>query len=1315
MKSHLRIRLFVATTMLGLSGAALQAQQPSGQWDFNAGNLTATVGQPLTYVDGPGGATDLGDAFGTTTALGIPDIGGAPAQVMRFPAGTNSSMGYNMPTPAAANGGGSFVNDWTIIMDLLFTGSSHGTWRGLMDTDAGVISADAEFFINPGNQLGIGAYFGAINSNTWHRVGIVVQASASRIDFYIDGVQVGFRNAADGATAALDGRWTLAVAGVAALFNDDDGEAASGYVNSIQLRDTALTKPQMAALAGPTAAGIPTTLPPIPSFVERWIPSGQFANRTTAVGAVIDPGNTTIQDSSISLTLNGAPLASPTITRQGGLITVQHQPAAPLSPGVQYTNIVTLTDSLAGQKTFTNKFTAALFFEDFEGVTLTPNKDEGSVSDLAWTHTPPTGWSIDNSQFPATVISVDNPDGDADGYADADGITEWAGWSFARKDWWVSVDDQTRSSFTLGQGNVAVADPDEWDDTGHAISLFSSYLKTPPIPLTGISANSAFLAFLSSWRPEGVDDTDANKFPVGPNGEALNNQTAIISVSYNGAAAVQVLKWDSVSTSPTYHPDSQNESILLQLNNPAGATNMVVTFALLEAANDWWWAIDNVVINAGGVIAPSIARQPDSQAVYSGGNVTLSVVAAGSAPLSYQWLFNGANIAGATGTNYTKPNIQSPDAGNYAVIVSNVGGSITSAVARVEVFAGPITQDLVAHLKLDNNLSDSSGRGNNATAVGSPTFVAGKVGVNAVHIPSGVDYVSLGAPADLNFGTSTDFSISFWSKMVSWIDDPSFISNKDWDSGDNQGYVLATAGDGRLQWNYAGPPGARKDYDGPPGSLTNNWHHVVVTFNRDANAITYVDGAQVNATSIGATQNNADTPTGFATNIGQDGAGDYGPAFTDLDMDDIGIWRRILTPQEITSIYAKGQTGQDISTAIGAIAPSITAQPQSVTVSPGANVPLSVSSTGTLPITYQWKRNGTDVPGAVAATLSLNDIQPANAGDYTVVLNNAGGAVTSSVARVDVFAGAIAQDLVVHLKFDNNLTDSSGRANNGTGVGAPTFAPGKVGANAVHIPSGADYVTLGAPADLNFGTTTDFSVAFWARVVAFSGDPSFIANKDWDSGNNPGWVIATDSDGRLQWNTAGQPGGANGDRKDFDSPGGVFTGGNWRHVVLTYDRSGNAVTYVDGVPLADRSNPPRLFIPVASPPNDVSTPAGKATNIGQDGAGDYGSVFTNADMDDLGVWRRLLTPQEVAAVYAAGQSGNDLSTAVVGPPGLGTLGFSVAGNNLNFTWTSGPTVRLQKATTLSPPNWGDVAGTTGNSSATEVIGTGNAFYRLFRP
>jgi len=59
----------------------------TGQWDFNnpSNPLGATVGAPLEFFDGPGGETDLNTRTGTTTSLGVPDVGGEPAGVMIFP------------------------------------------------------------------------------------------------------------------------------------------------------------------------------------------------------------------------------------------------------------------------------------------------------------------------------------------------------------------------------------------------------------------------------------------------------------------------------------------------------------------------------------------------------------------------------------------------------------------------------------------------------------------------------------------------------------------------------------------------------------------------------------------------------------------------------------------------------------------------------------------------------------------------------------------------------------------------------------------------------------------------------------------------------------------------------------------------------------------------------------------------------------------------------------------------------------------------------------------------------------------------------
>jgi hypothetical protein len=131
-------------------------------------------------------------------------------------------------------------------------------------------------------------------------------------------------------------------------------------------------------------------------------------------------------------------------------------------------------------------------------------------------------------------------------------------------------------------------------------------------------------------------------------------------------------------------------------------------------------------------------------------------------------------------------------------------------------------------------------------------------------------------------------------------------------------------------------------------------------------------------------------------------------------------------------------------------------------------------------------------------------------------------------------AQVITDQLVVHLRFDGTVHDTSGRNNHGTamnvGSGTTTFAAGRIG-QALRIRGGAtnyNYVSLTGN-DLNFGTNVDFSVSFWARFATIpdtgeDNDPVFLSNKDWESGNNVGWVIATGPDGRLQWNPRGRPG-----------------------------------------------------------------------------------------------------------------------------------------------------------------------------------------------
>jgi alpha-tubulin suppressor-like RCC1 family protein len=91
------------------------------------------------------------------------------------------------------------------------------------------------------------------------------------------------------------------------------------------------------------------------------------------------------------------------------------------------------------------------------------------------------------------------------------------------------------------------------------------------------------------------------------------------------------------------------------------------------------------LLTVNAVVAPVIVQQPVGLTVMQGTAANFSVVATGTNPLSYQWYFNGQSISGATGSMLLVSNVQPSNAGNYAVVVTNLGGSITSNAAALSV------------------------------------------------------------------------------------------------------------------------------------------------------------------------------------------------------------------------------------------------------------------------------------------------------------------------------------------------------------------------------------------------------------------------------------------------------------------------------------------------------------------------------------------------------------------------------------------------------------------------------------------------------
>lgn len=105
--------------------------------------------------------------------------------------------------------------------------------------------------------------------------------------------------------------------------------------------------------------------------------------------------------------------------------------------------------------------------------------------------------------------------------------------------------------------------------------------------------------------------------------------------------------------------------------------------------------------------------------------------------------------------------------------------------------------------------------------------------------------------------------------------------------------------------------------------------------------------------------------------------------------------------------YQNGTTGwtnkfYGLNMSVSSVAPSFKSQPTGVTINQGQNATFSVAVEGTSPFTYQWKKDGAAITGATDATLRLVNVTLGQAGNYSVVVTNASGAVTSSSAVLTV-------------------------------------------------------------------------------------------------------------------------------------------------------------------------------------------------------------------------------------------------------------------------------------------------------------------------
>lgn len=102
-----------------------------------------------------------------------------------------------------------------------------------------------------------------------------------------------------------------------------------------------------------------------------------------------------------------------------------------------------------------------------------------------------------------------------------------------------------------------------------------------------------------------------------------------------------------------------------------------------------------------------------------------------------------------------------------------------------------------------------------------------------------------------------------------------------------------------------------------------------------------------------------------------------------------------------------GGATSSVATLTVIVPPAITTQPLSQSVTQGVNVTFTAAAAGTAPLSYQWRLNGTNISGATQTGYTRNNVQPADAGNYSVLVSNFAAVVASSNASLTVWQAPV--------------------------------------------------------------------------------------------------------------------------------------------------------------------------------------------------------------------------------------------------------------------------------------------------------------------
>ncbi len=567
----------------------------------------------------------------------------------------------------------------------------------------------------------------------------------------------------------------------------------------------------------------------------------------------------------------------------------------------------------------------------------------------------------------------------------------------------------------------------------------------------------------------------------------------------------------------------------------SGATASSYTVVSAQTLDDGSYSV--VVGNRAGSLTsanatltvgapPTITTQPQSVNVnQTGSSATFSVTANGTT-LSYQWYFEGAAISGAMTSSYTDSSVQTVDIGNYACVVSNPFGSVTSSDASLTVgklfLSDNLDSNTSANWFIATNKSDSratwafdyslradrSGPGVPQNPFYTASTKALKLEAN-ISSGTAINVITL-SPKSINI--SGDFQLRFdaWHNftgpapgggtgstefMSAGICSPGNVLT--WPTNSlNSGVFVAQDSDGDVAAVNAITPdyGMYTNVNGTTAALlmTTNTHCYAAVNGTNPSTwhgnsyYTNVSGAT--APSIPSSETNS-IMSGAANQTGTEVVGVFAFKWHEVILKKTGSgtgttnisWyidgfriasvTNAFTPANGTNISigyfdAFGSiaatnfefglfSNLKVESFTGAgVAPTITSQPTSQTVTAGSTVTFSVTATSPTTLRYQWQKdgvklvNGGNVSGATTGTLTLTSVAAGDAAFYRCIVLNSSSYTISSTAGLTV--GGTSPSIATRPTSAPSIAPLQ-LTQSGTGVGSVAFQCSSTSGNSYRV------------------------------------------------------------------------------------------------------------------------------------------------------------------------------------------------------------------------------------------------------------------------